>query len=67
MVFALSRASGIQRARALLQEFKYVLLAEIDYAREAANIKLFRSTFADDNGFKKSKGVICGFGRDSKT
>ena len=30
-------------ARALLQEFKDVLLAEIDYVREAANIKLFRS------------------------
>ena len=39
-------------ARALLQEFKDVLLAEIDYGREAANIKLFRSTFASDNGFK---------------
>jgi ubiquinone biosynthesis protein len=39
-------------ARALLQEFKDVLLAEIDYGREAANMKLFRSTFADDNGFK---------------
>ena len=39
-------------ARALLQEFKDVLAAEIDYAREAANIKLFRSTFASDNGFK---------------
>ena len=39
-------------ARALLQEFKDVLLAEIDYVREAANIKLFRSTFADDDGFK---------------
>jgi ubiquinone biosynthesis protein len=39
-------------ARALLQEFKDVLLAEIDYGREAANLKLFRSTFADDQGFK---------------
>lgn len=39
-------------ARALLQEFKDVLLAEIDYGREAANMKLFRNTFADDNGFK---------------
>ncbi|HEX8800144.1 MAG TPA: AarF/UbiB family protein [Terriglobales bacterium] len=39
-------------ARALLQEFKDVLLAEIDYSREAANIKLFRITFANDNGFK---------------
>ena len=39
-------------ARALLQEFKDVLLAEIDYGREAANMKLFRSTFADDDGFK---------------
>ena len=29
-----------------------MLLAEIDYGREAANMKLFRSTFADDNGFK---------------
>jgi len=39
-------------ARALLQEFKDVLLAEIDYGREAANIKLFRSTFANDSGFR---------------
>lgn len=39
-------------ARALLQEFKDVLLAEIDYGREAANVKLFRSTFGNDNGFK---------------
>jgi ubiquinone biosynthesis protein len=38
-------------ARALLQEFKDVLLAELDYGREAANIKLFRSTFANDNRF----------------
>jgi len=39
-------------APALLQEFKDVLLAEIDYGREAANIKLFRSTFANDSGFR---------------
>ena len=39
-------------ARGLLREFSDVLLAEIDYGREAANIKLFRSTFANDNGFK---------------
>jgi ubiquinone biosynthesis protein len=36
----------------LLREFSDVLLAEIDYGREAANIKFFRSTFANDNGFK---------------
>ena len=39
-------------ARALLQEFKDVLLAEMDYGHEAANVKLFRTTFANDNGFK---------------
>ena len=39
-------------ARGLFREFSDVLLAEIDYGREAANIKLFRSTFANDNGFK---------------
>lgn len=39
-------------ARALLQEFRDVLLAEIDYAREAANIKLFRSIFSRDDGFR---------------
>lgn len=29
-----------------------MLLAEIDYGHEAANVRLFRNTFADDNGFK---------------
>jgi ubiquinone biosynthesis protein len=38
-------------ARGLLREFSDVLLAEIDYGREAANIKLFRGAFANDNGF----------------
>ena len=39
-------------ARALLREFSDVLLAEIDYGREAANVKSFRNAFANDNGFK---------------
>jgi ubiquinone biosynthesis protein len=39
-------------ARGLLREFSDVLLAEIDYGQEAANIKFFRSAFANDNGFK---------------
>jgi len=39
-------------ARALLREFSDVLLAEIDYRREAANVEFFRSAFANDSGFK---------------
>jgi ubiquinone biosynthesis protein len=39
-------------ARALLQEFKDVLLAEIDYRREAANVRLFRSTFSNEDGYR---------------
>jgi len=39
-------------ARGLLREFSDVLLAEIDYSSEAANIRLFRNTFTNDNGFK---------------
>jgi len=39
-------------ARGLLREFSDVLLAEIDYGHEAANVRLFRDTFANDNGFK---------------
>jgi ubiquinone biosynthesis protein len=39
-------------AHGLLQDFSDVLLAEIDYSREAANVKSFRDAFANDNGFK---------------
>jgi ubiquinone biosynthesis protein len=39
-------------ARALLQEFKDVLLAELDYSREAANVTLFRSKFTNEDGFR---------------
>lgn len=39
-------------ARALLREFSDVLLGEIDYGREAANIKSFRNAFSNDNGYK---------------
>ncbi len=39
-------------ARALLREFSDVLLAELDYSREAANVKFFRTIFAKENGFK---------------
>jgi predicted unusual protein kinase regulating ubiquinone biosynthesis (AarF/ABC1/UbiB family) len=34
-----------------VHEFSDVLLAEIDYGREANNIKSFRDAFANDNGF----------------
>jgi len=37
-------------ARGLLREFSDVLLAEIDYDREAANIKFFRTVFANEHG-----------------
>ena len=39
-------------ARGLLREFSDVLLAEIDYGREAENVKSFRDAFANDKGFK---------------
>jgi len=39
-------------AHGLLREFTDVLLAEIDYDQEAANIKFFRSAFAKEQGFK---------------
>lgn len=39
-------------ARGLLQEFSDVLLAELDYAHEAANLKFFRNVFAKEDGFK---------------
>lgn len=38
-------------ARGLLREFTDVLLAELDYGREAANVTLFRTLFANDGGF----------------
>jgi ubiquinone biosynthesis protein len=37
-------------ARGLLREFGDVLLAEIDYTREAANVRSFRQAFATDKG-----------------
>jgi ubiquinone biosynthesis protein len=37
--------------RGLLREFSDVLLAELDYAREAANVKFFRKLFANEDGF----------------
>jgi ubiquinone biosynthesis protein len=48
-----SRVPALEQynARALVREFSDVLLAEIDYAREAANIEFFRHAFANDNGF----------------
>lgn len=39
-------------ARGLLRDFSDVLLAEIDYGQEAANVKSFRDAFANDKGFK---------------
>lgn len=39
-------------ARGLLQEFSDTLLAELDYGREAANVKFFRDRFANEHGFK---------------
>jgi ubiquinone biosynthesis protein len=35
----------------LLREFSQVLLAELDYSREAANVNLFRSMFANDHTY----------------
>jgi ubiquinone biosynthesis protein len=39
-------------ARGLLREFSDVLLAELDYGREAANTRLFQKLFANDDGYK---------------
>lgn len=39
-------------ARGLLREFGDVLRAELDYSREAANVKFFRNVFANEPGFK---------------
>lgn len=39
-------------ARGLLREFSDALLAELDYGREAANVKFFRDRFANEHGFK---------------
>jgi ubiquinone biosynthesis protein len=39
-------------ARGLLRDFTDVLLAELDYGREAANVKFFRDLFANEHGFK---------------
>jgi len=36
----------------LLREFSDVLRAELDYGREAANVKFFRNVFANEPGFK---------------
>jgi ubiquinone biosynthesis protein len=38
-------------ARGLLREFSDVLLAELDYSREAANVKQFQKMFAASDGF----------------
>jgi ubiquinone biosynthesis protein len=38
-------------ARGLLREFSDVLLAELDYGREAANVRLFQKLFVGDDGF----------------
>jgi ubiquinone biosynthesis protein len=38
-------------ARGLLRDFRDALLAELDYAHEAANVKFFRGIFANENGF----------------
>jgi ubiquinone biosynthesis protein len=39
-------------ARGLVREFTDVLLAELDYGREAANGKIFRDMFANEHGFR---------------
>ena len=39
-------------ARGLLREFNDALLAELDYGREAANVRFFRNVFANEHGFK---------------
>lgn len=38
-------------ARGLLRDFRDALMAELDYAHEAANVKFFRGIFANENGF----------------
>ena len=38
-------------ARGLLRDFSDALLAELDYAHEAANVKFFRGIFAHEKGF----------------
>src|SRR5262249_36869444 len=38
-------------ARELFREFKDVLLAELDYGREAANITFFRNAFVKEQGY----------------
>lgn len=39
-------------ARGVLRDFSDVLLAELDYSREAANILFFREVFANERGFR---------------
>jgi ubiquinone biosynthesis protein len=38
-------------ARGLLREFSQVLLGELDYSREAANLNFFRDLFANDHSY----------------
>ena len=38
-------------ARGLARDFSDALLAELDYTREAANVKFFRDVFAKEHGF----------------
>jgi ubiquinone biosynthesis protein len=38
-------------ARGLARDFSDALLAELDYSREAANVKFFRDVFAKERGF----------------
>jgi ubiquinone biosynthesis protein len=47
------RLPGLQQydARGVLREFSESLLAELDYRREAANERFFRSVFANEPGF----------------
>jgi ubiquinone biosynthesis protein len=39
-------------ARGLARDFSDALLAELDYSREAANVKFFRDVFAKEHGFR---------------
>src|ERR1700731_1581419 len=39
------------RPRGLARDFSDALLAELDYSREAANVKFFRDVFAKEHGF----------------
>src|SRR5262249_42907208 len=39
-------------ARGVIREFSDVLRAELDYAREAANVRFFRNLFANEQGYK---------------